>query len=107
MDVDASPETDRKLKLKPEPLEMEGDEHFKLACNYRMMRVANGESYVLHKRGAMTKARRVSAYLIVTDRPGCPSLLTDVDVVPFVVLVCLDKLLDECGDAAFFTFLTS
>ncbi|XP_043231433.1 paired amphipathic helix protein Sin3b-like isoform X2 [Amphibalanus amphitrite] len=57
MDVDASPETDRKLKVKPEPLEMDGDEHFKLACNYRMMRVANDETY-LHKRGAMTKARQ-------------------------------------------------
>ena len=59
MDVDASPETERKLKMKPEPLEMDGDEHFKLACNYRMMRVANDETY-LHKRGAMTKARQVS-----------------------------------------------
>ena len=58
MDVDASPETGRQRKVKPEPLQLDGDEHFKLACNYRMMRVANGESY-LHKRGAMTKARQV------------------------------------------------
>ena len=59
MDVDGSPQAERKLKIKSEPLDMDGDEHFKLACNYRMMRVANGETY-LHKRGAMTKARQVS-----------------------------------------------